>query len=141
VHAIVPPLSLCGPVLNVWKFSSIPLARVGRYQKPNHGVPQYSVPCWADWAHSVPIPDGNTASDLLRSRLAEVHVLVLVIPSAPVNMVEAAVLHVRGDQIASETPPPMNIVCPISFRRARDVRNPLDLRHHRASGSSTWVLG
>src|SRR4029450_6021011 len=25
VHAIVPPLSLCGPVLNVRKFSSIPL--------------------------------------------------------------------------------------------------------------------
>ena len=32
VHAIVPPLSLCGPVLNVRKFSSIPLARVGRYK-------------------------------------------------------------------------------------------------------------
>jgi len=32
------------------------------------------VPC-RDWAHSVPITDGNTASDLLRSRLAEVRVL------------------------------------------------------------------
>jgi len=31
------------------------------------------VPLLADWAHGVPIPDGNTASDLLRSRLAELH--------------------------------------------------------------------
>jgi hypothetical protein len=30
------------------------------------------------WAHGVPIPDGNTASDLLGSRLAEVHVLTQV---------------------------------------------------------------
>jgi pilus assembly protein CpaF len=29
VHAIVPPLSLCGPVLNVRKFSSIPLGPGG----------------------------------------------------------------------------------------------------------------
>jgi len=76
----MPPLSLCGPVLNVRKFSSIPLPRVGQYQELNHGVPRAPafllltvVSCWAEWAHSVPIPDGNTASDLLRSRLAEVH--------------------------------------------------------------------
>ena len=36
------------------------------------------VPLREDWAHGVPIPDGNAASDLLRSRLAEVHVLTRV---------------------------------------------------------------
>src|SRR5512132_1702675 len=125
VHAIVPPLSLCGPVLNVRKFSSIPLRSGGPVPETeswcSSSSPRSSPgggPLLADWAHSVPIPDGNTASDLLRSRLAEMHVVLVAVPvpaPGPADRRERTEHHVPLVDHALE------VAAPVGIRLGRPV--------------------